>query len=38
MPFTAVDIPVPDFRIAFVEELPGADTQGNAFEESPKLA
>ena len=33
MLFTAVYIPVPEGFIGFVEELPGANTQGDTFEE-----
>lgn len=34
MEFTAVYIPVPEGFIAFVEELPGANTQGDTLEEA----
>lgn len=34
MQFTAVFIPVPEGYIAFVEELPGANTQGDTLEEA----
>jgi predicted RNase H-like HicB family nuclease len=34
MQFTAVYIPVPEGFIAFVEELPGANTQGATLEEA----
>ncbi len=34
MQFTAVFRPVPDGYIAFVEELPGANTQGATLEEA----
>lgn len=34
MSFTAVYIPVPEGYIAFVEELPGANTQGETLEEA----
>ena len=33
MQFTAVYIPVPEGFIGFVEELPGANTQGDTLEE-----
>lgn len=33
MQLTAVYIPVPEGYIAFVEELPGANTQGETLEE-----
>lgn len=33
MQFTAVYIPVPEGLIGFVEELPGANTQGDTTEE-----
>jgi predicted RNase H-like HicB family nuclease len=33
MQLTAVYIPVPEGYIAFVEELPGANTQGATLEE-----
>lgn len=33
MQFTAVYIPVPEGFIGFVEELPGANTQGATLEE-----
>lgn len=33
MELTAVYIPVPEGYIAFVEELPGANTQGSTLEE-----
>ena len=34
MQFTAVYIEVPEGYIAFVEELPGANTQGDTLEEA----
>jgi len=34
MDFTAVYIQVPEGYIAFVEELPGANTQGETLEEA----
>lgn len=34
MQFTAVCIKVPEGYIAFVEELPGANTQGDTLEEA----
>ena len=34
MHLTAVYIPVPEGYIAFVEELPGANTQGDTLEEA----
>lgn len=34
MKFTAVFQKVPEGYIAFVEELPGANTQGNTLEEA----
>lgn len=34
MQFTAVYIKVPEGYIAFVEELPGANTQGDTLEEA----
>lgn len=34
MSFTAVYIPVPEGYVAFVEELPGANTQGATLEEA----
>lgn len=34
MKFTAVYIPVPEGYVAFVEELPGANTQGDTLEEA----
>jgi predicted RNase H-like HicB family nuclease len=34
MQFTAVYLPVPEGYIAFVEELPGANTQGATMEET----
>ena len=34
MTFTAVYMPVPEGYIAFVEELPGANTQGDTLEEA----
>jgi predicted RNase H-like HicB family nuclease len=34
MQFTAVYMKVPEGYIAFVEELPGANTQGATFEEA----
>ena len=34
MEFTAVYIAVPEGYIAFVEELPGANTQGDTLEEA----
>jgi predicted RNase H-like HicB family nuclease len=34
MTFTAVFMPVPEGYIAFVEELPGANTQGATMEEA----
>jgi predicted RNase H-like HicB family nuclease len=34
MEFTAVYIEVPEGYIAFVEELPGANTQGDTLEEA----
>lgn len=34
MSFTAVYIPVPEGYIAFVEELPGANTQGATLDEA----
>lgn len=34
MSFTAVFMPVPEGYIAFVEELPGANTQGATLEEA----
>jgi len=34
MQFTAVYLPVPEGYIAFVEELPGANTQGDTLEEA----
>ena len=34
MPLTAVFIQVPEGYIAFVEELPGANTQGDTLEEA----
>ena len=34
MQLTAVYIPVPEGYIAFVEELPGANTQGATLEEA----
>ena len=34
MKFTAVYIKVPEGYIAFVEELPGANTQGSTLEEA----
>lgn len=34
MQFTAVFIQVPEGYIAFVEELPGANTQGDTLEEA----
>lgn len=33
MQFTAVYMPVPEGYIGFVEELPGANTQGETLEE-----
>lgn len=33
MQFTAVYMPVPEGYVAFVEELPGANTQGATLEE-----
>jgi len=34
MKFTAVYMKVPEGYVAFVEELPGANTQGEALEEA----
>lgn len=34
MQFTAVYIPVPEGYVAFVEEIPGANTQGETLEEA----
>lgn len=34
MQFTAVDMQVPEGYLAFVEELPGANTQGSTLEEA----
>ncbi len=34
MELTAVYIPVPEGYIAFVEEIPGANTQGDTLEEA----
>lgn len=34
MPLTAVYMQVPEGYIAFVEELPGANTQGDTLEEA----
>ena len=34
MPLTAVYMKVPEGYIAFVEELPGANTQGDTLEEA----
>lgn len=34
MQLTAVYLPVPEGYIAFVEELPGANTQGETLEEA----
>jgi len=34
MQLTAVYMPVPEGYIAFVEELPGANTQGDTLEEA----
>lgn len=34
MKFTAVYIKVPEGHLAFVEELPGANTQGAALDEA----
>ena len=34
MQFTAVFMPVPEGYIAFVEEIPGANTQGDTLEEA----
>ncbi len=34
MELTAVHLPVPEGYIAFVEELPGANTQGEKLEET----
>lgn len=34
MNLTAVFIPVPEGYVAFVEELPGANTQGDTLEEA----
>ena len=34
MELTAVFIPVPEGYIAFVEEIPGANTQGDTLEEA----
>jgi predicted RNase H-like HicB family nuclease len=34
MPLTAVFMQVPEGYIAFVEELPGANTQGDTLEEA----
>jgi len=34
MKFTAVYMPVPEGYVAFVEELPGANTQGATIEEA----
>lgn len=34
MQFTAVYIPVPEGYVAFVEEIPGANTQGATLEEA----
>ena len=34
MHFTAVYIPVPEGYVAFVEELPGANTQGETLDEA----
>ena len=34
MSFTAVYMPVPEGYIAFVEELPGANTQGATLDEA----
>ena len=34
MQLTAVYVPVPEGYIAFVEELPGANTQGDTLEEA----
>ncbi len=34
MEFTAVYIEVPEGYVAFVEELPGANTQGATYEEA----
>lgn len=34
MQFTAVFVKVPEGYIAFVEELPGANTQGDTLEEA----
>ncbi|MBI1346480.1 type II toxin-antitoxin system HicB family antitoxin [bacterium] len=34
MQFTAVYIKVPDGYVAFAEELPGANTQGNTLDEA----
>ena len=38
MQFTAVYIPVPEGYIGFVEELPGANTQGATLEEVAKTS
>jgi len=34
MQFTAVYMPVPEGYVAFIEELPGANTQGATLEEA----
>ena len=34
MRFTAVYVPVPEGYVAFVEEIPGANTQGDTLEEA----
>jgi len=34
MQLTAVYLPVPEGYVAFVEELPGANTQGDTLEEA----
>jgi predicted RNase H-like HicB family nuclease len=34
MQFTAVYMPVPEGFVAFIEELPGANTQGETLEEA----
>jgi predicted RNase H-like HicB family nuclease len=34
MEFTAVYMPVPEGYVAFIEELPGANTQGETLEEA----
>ncbi|MGL6097919.1 MAG: type II toxin-antitoxin system HicB family antitoxin [Fimbriiglobus sp.] len=34
MTLTAVFLPVPEGYVAFVEELPGANTQGDTLEEA----